>query len=395
MITLLKKDGRHVWEGLDDYRPITLLNTELKILVRVLANRLQLVISDLIGPEKTFAVKGRSIQDNLHLIREVLEGIKDDTESELISLDQPKAFDRVDHRFLASVLETAGFKPEFRRWISMMIPQPSGSGAGERKAFGGDRDRAIGLAGLPPVSSSLVLALEPLLCSRRDEGTSPALRGIPFVGRLAARVSTFADDVTVFVSRLQDIEAVKEAVVEYERIAGAKVNFDKSEGLRLGAWRGSNTLPGPFRWSDGPIRILGVWFGHDLQLERNWSEVHAKVNAQVGIWLSRRLSLKGRVEACAAYVFPLILYRLAVLPLPKAHRLALQRSLSRLLWGGARPMVRRQVCIQRTRNGGLGMPDLESHWLAERLAYLGRVLTGDSVWRRKASRTFPRLNSDP
>ena len=39
-------------------------------------------------------------------------------------------------------------------------------------------------------------------------------------------------------------------------------------------------------------------------------------------------------------------------------------------------MVRRQVCIQRTRNGGLGMPDLESHWLAERLAYLGRALTG-------------------
>ena len=220
-------------------------------------------------------------------------------------------------------------------------------------------------------------------------------RGIPFAGRLATRVSAFADDITVFVSRRLDIEAVKEAVFEYERIAGAKVNFDKSEGLRFGAWTGSNTLPGPFRWSDGPICILGVCFGPDLQLERNWSEVHAKVNAQVGIWLSRRLSLKGRAEACATYVFPLILYRLAVLPLPKAHRLALQRSLSRLLWGGARPMVRRQVCIKRIRNGGLGMPDLESHWLAERLAYLGRVLTGDAVWRRKASRTFPRLNSDP
>ena len=118
------------------------------------------------------------------------------------------------------------------------------------------------------------------------------------------------------------------------------------------------------------------------------------VNAQVGFLLSR-LSLKGRAEACAVYVFPLILYRLAVLPLPKAHRWALQRSLSRLLWGGARPMVRRQVCIQRTRNGGLGMPDLESHWLAERVAYLGRSLTGDAVWRLKASRTFPRLKSEP
>ena len=51
VISLLKKGGRRVWEGLDDYRPITQLNTELKILARVLANRLQLVISDLIGPD--------------------------------------------------------------------------------------------------------------------------------------------------------------------------------------------------------------------------------------------------------------------------------------------------------------------------------------------------------
>ena len=391
MITLLKKGGRHVWEGLDDYRPITLLNTELKIFARVLGNRLELVIGDLIGPEQTFAVKGRSIQDNLHLVREVLEGIEDDTEAALISLDQSKAFDRVDHRFLATVLETAGFKPEFCRWISMMYhnPQAVVQVNGRRSgAFAIERSVRQGC----PLSPLLyVLALEPLLHRLRDGGTSPALRGVPFAGPLTARVSAFADDITVFVSRRLDIKSVKEAVVEYEWIAGAKVNFDKSEGLRLGAWRGSNTLPGPFRWSDGPIRIHGVWFGPDLQLERNWSEVQAKVNAQVGIWLSRKLSLKGRAEACATYVFPLILYRLAVLPLPKARRLAL----SRLLWGGARPMVRRQVCIQRTRNGGLGMPDLESHWLAERLAYLGRSLTGDAVWRRKASRTFPRLKSDP
>ena len=29
VITLLKKGGRHVWEGLDNYRPINLLNTDL------------------------------------------------------------------------------------------------------------------------------------------------------------------------------------------------------------------------------------------------------------------------------------------------------------------------------------------------------------------------------
>ena len=49
MITWLKKCGRHAWEDLD--RLITLLNTELKILARVLAKHLLLVISDLIRME--------------------------------------------------------------------------------------------------------------------------------------------------------------------------------------------------------------------------------------------------------------------------------------------------------------------------------------------------------
>ena len=93
-------------------------------MARVLANRLQLVISDLIGLEQRYAVKGRSIQDNLHLIREVLEGIEDSMEAALISLDQSKAFDSVDHRFLVTVLKTAGFQPELCRWISMMYHNP-------------------------------------------------------------------------------------------------------------------------------------------------------------------------------------------------------------------------------------------------------------------------------
>ena len=138
-----------------------------------------------------------------------------------------------------------------------------------------------------------------------------------------------------------------------------------------------------------------VCFGPDLQQERNWSEVQAKVNAQVETWLPRRLSLKGRTEVCAVYIFPLILYRLSVLPLPRDHRLAPQQSLTRLLWEGRRLMVRRQIYIQRKRDGGLSMPDLESHWLTERLTYMGRFLSGYVVWRRKASRTFPCLQSDP
>ena len=95
VITLLKKSGRHVWEDLDGYRPITLLNTD-------------------------NSVRG----DNLYLVRKVLVGLKDDTKAALINLDQSKAYDMVDHRFLATVLETTGFKPDFHKWISMLYHNP-------------------------------------------------------------------------------------------------------------------------------------------------------------------------------------------------------------------------------------------------------------------------------
>ena len=86
----------------------------------------------------------REDQGNFHL--------KDGNEAVLINLDQSKTFDRVDHRFLVTVLETAGFKPEFRRWISMMYhnPQAVVQVNGKRsEAF------AIGSVGLSAVPSSL------------------------------------------------------------------------------------------------------------------------------------------------------------------------------------------------------------------------------------------------
>lgn len=59
-----------------------IINTELKII----ANRLQAVLSSLISSEKTCAVKGRTIQNNLYLVRLIFEQI--DSETAPINLDQ-------------------------------------------------------------------------------------------------------------------------------------------------------------------------------------------------------------------------------------------------------------------------------------------------------------------
>ena len=93
-----------------------------------------------------------------------------------------------------------------------------------------------------------------------------------------------------------------------------------------------------FRLSYGPVCIFGLWFGPGLQVDRNWSEVQIKADAQVCTCLRRRLFLKGRAGVRRVHF---LLFVCA--SLPKNHRLALQRFLYKLLtkgrWSVDRPVV--------------------------------------------------------
>ena len=76
----------------------------------------------------------------------------------------------------------------------------------------------------------------------------------------------FTNDITALVARHFETEAVKKIVARYKQIAGAKINFDKSEGLHLGVWSSGVSLSELFCWSDRPIHILEVWFELGLLL---------------------------------------------------------------------------------------------------------------------------------
>ncbi|KAI8514955.1 hypothetical protein Bbelb_075460 [Branchiostoma belcheri] len=93
VVTLLPKKG----DELDpkNKRPISLLNTDYKILTKVLNNRLQSVVSSVLHPDQTCGVPGRSIQCNLRLIRDiVVYANNNNIDCAIVSLDQAKAFDR-------------------------------------------------------------------------------------------------------------------------------------------------------------------------------------------------------------------------------------------------------------------------------------------------------------
>ena len=89
-----------------------MLNTDFKVLVKISADYLQTALPSRIGLERCCTVKDMTIQESLHLVRTSIEKVN--STATLINFDQSKAFDRVDHGFLETVLPTARFGLDFR-----------------------------------------------------------------------------------------------------------------------------------------------------------------------------------------------------------------------------------------------------------------------------------------
>jgi hypothetical protein len=85
-------------ENVDDYRPISLLNYSLKIITKLLVNRLQPVITQLIHENQYGFIKGRTIQDCLGWAFQFLH-ICHNSKREIVilKLDFQKAFDKIEH----------------------------------------------------------------------------------------------------------------------------------------------------------------------------------------------------------------------------------------------------------------------------------------------------------
>ncbi|TWW57318.1 Transposon TX1 uncharacterized 149 kDa protein ORF 2 [Takifugu flavidus] len=119
VVTLLPKKGN--LPEIKNWRPVSLLCMDYRILSKTLASRLREAMEQIIHRDQTYCVPGRFIVVNVHLIRDVLEVSRSlDVDTGLISLDQEKAFDRVEHAFLWKVMERFRFSPGFIAMIRVL-----------------------------------------------------------------------------------------------------------------------------------------------------------------------------------------------------------------------------------------------------------------------------------
>jgi hypothetical protein len=119
IILLPKKDGA---EAVDDFRPISLIHSFVKIITKTLALRLAPHMHEIVSPCQSAFIKKRTIQDNFMAVRSGMRRYQRmNIPSLFLKLDIVKAFDSVRWEYLLSLLQHLGFPSRWRDWIAAIL----------------------------------------------------------------------------------------------------------------------------------------------------------------------------------------------------------------------------------------------------------------------------------
>ena len=119
MITLIPKKRES--NQLKYWRPVSLLCLDYKILTKILANRLKQLLPNIISEEQNCSVPGRTIFNNLFLIRDALRlNLEKNTKFYILQIDPEKAVDKIDHEFLYKTMDKMGFSNTFINFIKIL-----------------------------------------------------------------------------------------------------------------------------------------------------------------------------------------------------------------------------------------------------------------------------------
>lgn len=383
-ISMLFKKGDRTKLG--NYRPLTMITADTKLLSKALSMRLDSVISSVVHTDQTGFVRGRLIHDNVLLLRAVREHSTQSRARYAVAfLDQEKAFDRVDWSYRDKVLARFGFGPMFMRVVHTLHKDISAS-----VFVNGFKSRAFpvwrGTRQGDPFSPGLFALLdEPFACAVRAD---PLYAGIPIPdsgrGR-AVKLSQFADDKAMYLGSNADCVRLSHHLKVYEAASGAKVNLTKSNALLLGR----SLAP---QWPDLPFHILapgestkylGFKVGPDYSDRDMWVELLAKLNGSLSLYSKRSLSQQGRITVIQTLATSALWYFASITSPPDDVLKLIDDAIFRFLWRGKdRGVISREATHYPQACGGLGFPSTVSRIQSLQLTWLKRLFgVSDSHWQ--------------
>ena len=342
-LRLIPKAGKDT-RVISNLRPITLSNTDHKLITKTYASKLTNVVADYISEEQTAYIPGRLINDNVRsmLMTLDLSEVDANVNGVVVSLDAKKAFDSVDHGYIRRCLAAFGL----RNFISVF--NVLYKGLKSNIIFNGKVIDGYSILKGVKQGDALscvlfILCMEPLL---RNIKLNPTISPIssPALPIRIPKVYSFADDITAIVkNEIQGVQGIFNEYNDFSMASGLLLNADKTEILCFDGRR-ARPQPQPFAvtynganyniLSKERIKVNGVILrqGRNLREDTNVEAAIEAMEKLLRSWSTRRLTLLGRILIIKTFAISKMIYLMQTLTLNEKSYKAFVRVVFKFLW---------------------------------------------------------------
>ncbi|KAJ8656559.1 hypothetical protein O0I10_007636 [Lichtheimia ornata] len=412
MVLLFKKGDP---ELLANWRPLSLINSDAKLFTKLIANRINPILSRIINPYQTGFMSHRLISDN-GWINQVLmanaRATRASNTSVAVFLDQEKAYDRVHPEYLRRVMTHFGFPTSLINSLSMLFFNTK-IHVSVNGWLGSPFIQARGLRQGDPLSPLLFnIAFEPFL---RSILASP-LQGVSLVptnirstykaqpssvhfydqddneqldmisvtameSPPRIKLLSYADDLEVFLASPDEWAILSALLLQYRQASNAKVNLSKTvmmplDGTTNDTWISLASTYGA-QWHDSAnttaLRYLGYpLFHNNSQLGNYLADIKGKIMRHANILKSRHLSIRGAGMVANSLLLSKLWHIMRVVPVPKYWLKEVKTVVRSFLLPFWPAPSWDTMCLPR-RFGGVGLVDLKAQSRALHFIYLQRL----------------------
>ena len=379
ILTLIpKKDKDRMF--LKNWRPLTLLTTDYKIITKILAMHMSKVLPKIIDNDQTGYLKGRYIGENIRTISDIIDYCKIKNRSAvLLLIDFEKAFDTVNWKYLHKTLVKFNFGKIFRKWIQIIYKDVR-SYILNNGHFSPSFEMLRGIRQGCPLSAYLfLLVVEILAINIRVNGK---IKGIKLRSK-EVKISQLADDTTLILDSCMSIAPLKILLDKFALISGLKTNIDKTQAFLIGKHTKFKNNYG-MTWSDGPINVLGISICQTSaeNIKFNYESKISKIKTILNIWKQRNLSLKGKIIIINNLAASILVYPLSIIDTPDTIIEQVDKLFFDFLWANKPSKISRNTIIREIDNGGLKMIDIKSKMKSLKFSWITRALAKpDSTWK--------------
>ncbi len=376
VITLIPKKDKDK-TILSNLRPISLTNTDVKIITKAITIKLNPILDQIISPTQTAYVPKRQVTDNTFLLDKIIQ-LAEKTEENLfiLSLDAKKAFDSIDHEYMYKTLKSFGFGDEFIFTIRTIYKDLTAS-----VLVNGYKTQILqllrGVKQGDALSCALfIICVEPFF---RAIHAAQNIKGFsvrsPFtLETTECKLAGYADDFAPILSNIESVEEVFALYYKFSQLSGVYLNPDKTEVIKIGPHQ------------NDPEDEIYVTYGHKTYLIKsskrivicgvshpidspesyvhNISNKIAKMKQLLNSWRCRSLSIIGKILITKVYGLSQLIYFLQTCHITNDDLKLIERSIFSFIWSAktSRPndKIKRSVLKCSISDGGLNAPDIFS-----------------------------------